>query len=238
MAEDEEAADRDPVAAPATEITVPPAPSFSGIYSFPRGARAGSCLHALLERVDFRRRDSDAHQAARALAEFGFPAAWQPVLARMVADVVAAPLNAAGLRLADVASEERLIELEFVFPLDSAAGRAGYMKGFIDLVFRHEGRWYIVDYKSNWLGDRAEDYGSERLAEEMRRHRYDLQLLIYAAALKRALALREPELDWQDAFGGVFYLFLRGMGPGSANGVHFVRPDAAAIDAFLDEAEA
>jgi exodeoxyribonuclease V beta subunit len=244
MAEEEEAADRDPVAAPVAEITVPPEPSFTepkpfaSLFAFPRGARAGSCLHALLERVDFRRRDGDAAQAARALAEFGFPAAWQPVLARMVADVVASPLDATGLRLADVASEERLIELEFVFPLDSPAGRAGYMKGFIDLVFRHEGRWYIVDYKSNWLGDRAEDYGPESLAEAMRQHRYDLQLLIYAAALKRALALREPELDWEDAFGGVFYLFLRGMGPGSANGVHFVRPDAAAIDAFLAGAEA
>ncbi len=244
MAEEEEAADRDPVAAPVAEITVPPEPSFTeprpfaSLFAFPRGARAGSCLHALLERVDFRRRDADAHQAARALEEFGFPAAWQPVLARMVSDVVAAPLNAAGLRLADVASDERLIELEFVFPLDSPAGRAGYMKGFIDLVFRHEGRWYIVDYKSNWLGERAEDYGPERLAEAMRQHRYDLQLLIYAAALKRALAWREPELDWEAAFGGVFYLFLRGMGPGSANGVHFVRPDEAAIDAFLAEAQA
>lgn len=251
LAEEAETADRD--ALPAAEIAVPPAPTFgagvtsaapilasaerpafASLFDFPRGARAGSCLHALLERVDFQRRGGDATQAAAVLDEFGFPAAWQPVLARMLADVVAAPLNDAGLRLADIARDARLIELEFAFPLAAA----GYMKGFIDLVFCHEGRWYIVDYKSNWLGDQAADYGPAPLAEAMRAHRYDLQLLIYAAALKRALALREPGLDWPQCFGGVFYLFLRGMAPGSQNGVYFARPDDAAIDGFLDETQA
>jgi exodeoxyribonuclease V beta subunit len=240
LAEEEESADRD--AMPPAASAVPSAPTFAAVerpafaslFDFPRGARAGSCLHALFERIDFQRRGDDAAQATAVLDEFGFPAAWQPVLARMLADVVAAPLNDAGLRLADVAREARLIELEFAFPLAAA----GYMKGFIDLVFCHEGRWYIVDYKSNWLGDQAADYDPAPLAEAMRTHRYDLQLLIYAAALKRALALREPGLDWPQCFGGVFYLFLRGMAPGSQNGVYFARPDDAAIDGFLDETQA
>ena len=168
--------------------------------------------------------------AAAVLAEFAYPPEWRPVLERLVADVVAMPLNAAGLCLAQVARGERLIELEFTYPLGSPAAQAGYMKGFIDLVFRHEGRWYIVDYKSNWLGEQAADYTPERLAEVMRAHRYDLQLGIYAAALKRALLLREPDLDWITSFGGVFYLFLRGMGPGSQAGVFFTRPDDALLD--------
>ncbi|MFN6961815.1 MAG: PD-(D/E)XK nuclease family protein, partial [Rhodocyclaceae bacterium] len=118
----------------------------------------------------------------------------------------------------------------FTFPLASATGRAGYMKGFIDLVFRAGGRWYIVDWKSNWL----EDYGPASLVEAMRFHRYDMQLRIYCAALKRALAWREAGRDWEEAFGGVFYLFLRGMKPGSMQGVYFARPTAADIDGFLD----
>lgn len=222
--------------APADAGAVPPAPTFASLFDFPRGARAGSCLHALLERIDFQAQGGHGALAAAVLVEFGFPPAWQAVLERMLADVVATPLDDTGLCLAQVPAAERLIELEFVFPLASAAGQAGYMKGFIDLVFRHGGRWYIVDYKSNWLGARREDYAGPQLEEAMRAHRYDLQLLIYAAALKRALALREPALDWPAAFGGVFYLFLRGMGPATATGVYFARPDAAAIDAFLDEA--
>ncbi len=72
----------------------------------------------------------------------------------------------------------------------------------------------------------------------MRQHRYDLQSYIYAAALKRALALREPQSDWESSFGGVFYLFLRGMGPGSSNGIHFTRPTATEIDGFLEAVKA
>ena len=229
----EAAADRDavvPTVANLPAFAVPPAPTFSSIHVFPRGTRAGSCLHALFERIDFQAAAAVGPVAAAVLAEFAYPPEWRPVLERLVADVVAMPLNAAGLCLAQVARGERLIELEFTYPLGSPAAQAGYMKGFIDLVFRHEGRWYIVDYKSNWLGEQAADYTPERLAEVMRAHRYDLQLGIYAAALKRALLLREPDLDWITSFGGVFYLFLRGMGPGSQAGVFFTRPDDALLD--------
>lgn len=233
---DVEAPDHDALPRP---DAVPPAPSFTRFGDFPRGARAGSCLHALFERVDFQNQSAVASIVAAVLDEFAYPAEWQPVLKRMVADVLATPLNDAGLRLAQIPRGERLIELEFTFPLASPAAQAGYMKGFIDLVFRHAGRWYIVDYKSNWLGDLAEEYAPPRLAEAMRQHRYDLQFRIYAAALRRALALREPDLDWDASFGGVFYLFLRGMGPDhpTGTGVYFARPDDKELAAFFEQAE-
>lgn len=221
-----EAPDHDAIVA---SVAVSPAPTFGGIDAFPRGTRAGSCLHALFERVDFQRPEQAGPHADDVLAEFGFPAEWRPVLEKLVADVVATPLDGAGLSLTRVARGERLIELEFTFPLGSAAAQEGYMKGFIDLVFRHAGRWYIVDYKSN----RLDGYAPEQLAESMRQHRYDLQARIYAAALRRALALREPGLDWTRGFGGVFYLFLRGMGPDGTAGVHFLRPTDGEIAEWL-----
>ncbi len=145
FAEEAEVADRDAVAA---IHAVPPAPSFasghSSIHAFPRGTRAGSCLHALFERSDFQGRMPVGPLVTAVLDEFGYAPEWRPVLDRLVADVLATPLNAAGLHLAQVARGARLVELEFAFPLGSAAARAGYMKGFIDLVFRHAGRWYIV----------------------------------------------------------------------------------------------
>jgi exodeoxyribonuclease V beta subunit len=67
----------------------------------------------------------------------------------------------------------------------------------------------------------------------MQEHRYDLQARIYAAALRRALALREPRRDWEASFGGVFYLFLRGMAPGSMDGIHSLRPSLDEIAEFL-----
>lgn len=235
-------ADRDAVGSAAdraveSAAAVPPTPTFSSIHDFPRGTRAGSCLHAIFERIDFQRPAQAGPVIAAALAGYGYAPEWQPALERMVADVLATPLDAAGLRLADVPRPQRLVELEFAFPLASASAgeinQAGYMKGFIDLVFCHAGRWYIVDWKSNRLGDGPADYGPEALAGTMQAHRYDLQLRIYAAALKRALALREPTLDWEQAFGGVFYLFLRGIAPGSSAGIHFSRPTLDEIGEWL-----
>ncbi len=233
LAEEAETADHD---AAVHAGAVPPALTFDSIHAFPRGTRAGSCLHALFERIGFQGRSPAGSVAAAVLAEYGYASDWQPVLERLVADVLATPLDAAGLRLADIARADRLVELEFAFPLGSAAAQAGYMKGFIDLVFRHAGRWYIVDWKSNWLGAQAADYAPDTLETAMRQHRYGVQLRIYAAALKRALALREPEADWESSFGGVFYLFLRGMAPGGNSGIHFSRPTMDDIESFLERA--
>jgi exodeoxyribonuclease V beta subunit len=108
----------------------------------------------------------------------------------------------------------------------------GYLRGFIDLVFRHQGKFYVVDYKSNYLGPRAEDYGQARLAEAMAHHHYYLQYHLYTVALHRHLAQRLAGYDYEQHFGGVYYLFLRGMAPAHAlrTGVYFDRPPRALID--------
>ncbi|MFC6668907.1 PD-(D/E)XK nuclease family protein [Marinobacterium aestuariivivens] len=102
-------------------------------------------------------------------------------------------------------------------PLAAGAGELrfetvqGMLKGFIDLVFRVDGRYYILDYKSNHLGGEPGDYGAEPLRQAMREHRYDLQYQLYTLALHRLLRQRLPDYDYDRDVGGVFYLFLRGM---------------------------
>ena len=87
----------------------------------------------------------------------------------------------------------------------------GMMHGFIDLVFEHQGRFYVCDYKSSHLGDSFEDYHHVSLRDNVENNYYDLQYLIYSLALHRHLKLNlenyEPELH----FGGIYYLYLRGM---------------------------
>lgn len=87
------------------------------------------------------------------------------------------------------------------------------MKGFIDLIYEYNGRYYIVDYKSNDLGSAFSDYTFEAMLNEMAEHHYYLQFLIYCVALHRYLKMRLPGYDWHQHFGGVQYLFLRGMKP-------------------------
>ncbi len=107
----------------------------------------------------------------------------------------------------------------------------GMLKGFIDLVFEHEGRFYVVDYKSNWLGPDTAAYTIEAMDESVRHSRYDLQYAIYTLALHRLLRARLPDYRFDDHLGGVLYLYLRGVDD-QGHGVHRERLPLALIEAM------
>jgi exodeoxyribonuclease V beta subunit len=88
---------------------------------------------------------------------------------------------------------------------------SGMMHGFIDLIFEFEGKYYLSDYKSNHLGDNFQDYQFDALRDNVEKNYYDLQYLIYALALHRYLAQTLADYDVNLHFGGVYYLYLRGM---------------------------
>ncbi|MEI6215081.1 MAG: exodeoxyribonuclease V subunit beta [Desulfuromonadales bacterium] len=89
----------------------------------------------------------------------------------------------------------------------------GMVRGFMDMVFEHGGRYYLLDWKSNHLGYRIEDYRQEALTGAMTQHLYPLQYLLYTVALNRYLMLRVRGYDYATHFGGVIYVFLRGVSP-------------------------
>ncbi len=232
-------------------------------FGFPRGANAGTCLHSLFEHWDFQSTGEDWQQLiAKTLKQFGINEKWQPVVNDWLPAVVQTPLDEqSGLSLQAITKAQRLDEMAFYFPVNELTVQRlkkaltphintmpvlesiltqlnfeklqGFMKGFIDLVFEFDGRFYIADYKSNWLGDAISDYSRERLDEEMIKHGYPLQYLIYSLALHRYLTLRLPDYDPEQHFGGAYYLFIRGMQPewGQA-GVYFERPPFAVLDAL------
>ncbi|MDR1890481.1 MAG: exodeoxyribonuclease V subunit beta [Zoogloeaceae bacterium] len=102
----------------------------------------------------------------------------------------------------------------------------GMFKGFIDLTFEYDGRYYVADYKSNWLGADDAAYTPDALRDAMLEHRYDLQYTLYLLALHRQLALRLPDYDYDRHVGGALYLFLRAP----AQGVYLARPPRALIE--------
>jgi len=222
-----------------------------GITAFPAGKRAGSCLHAMFERIDFN--DAAARRACidEQLAIFRYhPSEWGDVVARCLDHTLAAPLPG-GFSLREVPRAAQLREVEFCFSaarLDATALRAiadsetagrfhfeprrGLVKGFIDLVFEHRGQWFIVDWKSNQLGTEARAYEPAALRPAMARHHYGLQYLIYTVALNRWLA-RRPDYNYESHFGGVFYLFLRGIDPTRpSSGIFYDRPSLTALEAL------
>ncbi|WP_323974888.1 exodeoxyribonuclease V subunit beta [Aeromonas hydrophila] len=220
------------------------------IFTFPKGARPGTLLHSLFETIDFQSAggDSLAEHIATLLAQDGFDESWAQVLQQQVEAVLDTPLETGfgePVRLRDLAPERKQVELEFFLPMGRVTAPAltalcqqhdplsrgnkplsfatvqGMLKGFIDLVFEWQGRWYLLDYKSNHLGMSPADYSRSALEQAMAEHRYDLQYQLYSLALHRLLALRLPGYDFDQHFGGVFYLFLRGMPQG---GIFHTRP--------------
>ena len=193
------------------------------------------------------------------------------MLARLLEGTLETPLplgTEAPLRLADLPPTRRLVELEFHLPshrfeagalnkLLSAHGYAmpplsfaalhGFLKGFIDLVFEHQGRFFVLDWKSNHLGDTPAPYGQDAMAAAMRDQGYHLQYLLYLVALDRYLRHRLADYQPDRHLGGAVYLFVRGVRPdwhdaaGAPTGVFFHRPAAAtiaALSALFDAPEA
>ncbi|MDR2216751.1 MAG: exodeoxyribonuclease V subunit beta [Yokenella regensburgei] len=224
-------------------------------HQFPRGASPGTFLHSLFEDIDFTRPVS-ADEMREKLQLAGFEEHWTPVLTQWLTTVLQAPLPGAGVSLSQLAPNHKQVEMEFYLPIEQllepqkldAVIRAhdplsaecppldfrqvrGMLKGFIDLVFRHDDRYYLLDYKSNWLGENAQAYTEQAMAQAMKSHRYDLQYQLYSLALHRYLRHRLADYDYERHFGGVIYLFLRGVdGAAPGQGIFTTRPTRALID--------
>ena len=109
---------------------------------------------------------------------------------------------------------------------------SGMMKGFVDLVFHWRGKYYIIDWKSNYLGDTSSDYREENLTDVMVRENYILQYFIYTVAVDQYLRTRVPGYSYQEHFGGVYYLFLRGITAKGDEGIFHDLPDQDILKRF------
>lgn len=166
------------------------------------------------------------------------------------------PWQATGFALADLTPDKTAIELEFLFEnhhvstkqLDQIISRHalsgltapkleastinGMLKGFIDLVAEHNGRYYVVDWKSNYLGPNDDAYSTTAMRNAIAKHRYDLQYCLYLLALHRLLKARLPNYHYDTHVGGAVYVFLRGMENPESQGIYHDKPPFAVIEAL------
>jgi ATP-dependent exoDNAse (exonuclease V) beta subunit len=228
----------------------------------PPGAAAGSALHEILELADFAAVCGYDDPVRLLAEESGFAALVEQSMARnglanqtrgpmastrlelasMVWRALTTPLTATGFRLGELPPEERQTELEFhlsegVETLGRHAaippGRRGLLNGFIDLVYRWQGRYYIVDWKSNAL---AGGYAPEDVRASMEEHEYALQYRIYALALAAWLARCLPNFSPDRHLGGVYYLFVRGLnGVDASTGVFHQSLDGSRLEEYRRE---
>jgi len=281
----------------------------------PKGAAFGNVVHALLETIAFSTLAGELSANMNLLAAIRQQCAWFGVdvnpgqLAALLQKVVRTPLSATTnpppFSLADLDQNATIREMPFYLRLQPGstdqineilAGQPavtpvttrvlqGYLTGFIDLVCCHQGKYYIMDYKSNWLGDQLADYAGQgrpsvdrtmdgeratagqgwpsvarardagqgrpsvagardgagatggretrpqRLEQAMAEHNYGLQYWLYTLMLHRYLPTVLENYDYATHFGGVMYLFVRGMEPTQpGSGVYYDLPDPATLE--------
>ncbi|MBM9518694.1 exodeoxyribonuclease V subunit beta [Desulforhopalus vacuolatus] len=232
------------------------------LTGLPAGPHFGNLIHGLLEEHSFselsqiEKNEKFVKRCHELSRRFGVQVETEKLalLLRNVMQGSLTPPEAAGecFSLAQIADTVCLKEMEFYMNLGHceaadlgsllAADPAvtslrphaleGCLTGFIDLLCEYDGRYYLLDYKSNYLGDRLADYEGESLCGAMRAHNYGLQYWIYTLVLHRWLGRRIENYNYAQHFGGVFYLFVRGMTPGGTGGIYTARPDEKLLREF------
>ena len=225
-----------------------------------RGAEFGNAMHAVFEHREVGVAVTRQHAlVARCVQEAGVRRGDEPaeVLVRRLATRIQATLDAPlapGLVLGTLPASALRAEMAFHYVLDAVSLDAlreacarhgepalvpraplgilrGLMTGKIDLVFEHAGRFHVLDYKSNWLGEHLDAYASERLPAAMDAHHYRFQALLYTVALDRLLRQRLPGYRREARLGEAIYLFVRAVGLAPGAGVWRQRFDDALLDA-------
>jgi exodeoxyribonuclease V beta subunit len=228
------------------------------IHRFPRGPNPGTFLHGLLEWAGdegFSATPKAVEDAvARRCNRRGWEG-WIVTLRDWLQHLLKSPLHIGGGQPPVVFEQlvQYRVEMEFwfashkvdVLKLDELVRQYthngvarvaaepvmlnGMFKGFIDLTFEHDGRYYVADYKSNWLGIDDAAYTEQAMEQSILDNRYDLQYVLYLLALHRQLKARLPDYDYDQHIGGALYLFLRGTRAAS-QGVYFARPPRELIE--------
>ena len=225
-------------------------------FDFPHGIKIGTALHRFLEKYDFSQPLSE-DKVEKLCQWLQLEETWLPSLQQWMKAILDTPLSADDptLKLNNLSRQQCVKEMQFYLKLNrvfdvSAFNRAlqkhhrlpsealqfdaikGMLRGFIDLVFCHNGKYYLVDYKSNFLGVEPQNYVGKSLEQAMLANHYDWQYLFYTLALHRYLQQRDANYHYETHFGGVFYCFLRGMNGENQDGVFFDKPDYALIQAL------
>ncbi|MDG2227802.1 MAG: UvrD-helicase domain-containing protein [Flavobacteriales bacterium] len=226
--------------------------------TLPKGAHVGNLLHNMFEFIDFTEQDQTVFELAveRSLQLFlpKYRGEFKEQLVNMLHTVLGAEISigSENLRLNEIVRKNMVPELEFDFlTSEFNIGEinrvrdyipenfkihtryneeiTGILTGFIDLFFEHNGKYYVLDWKSNFLGDELERYTNEGLADAMSDSNYHLQYLVYTVAIKKYLSGRVVDFDYDRDFGGCIYLFLRGVRSNGENGVFSYKPSLEAV---------
>ncbi|MCY4046291.1 MAG: exodeoxyribonuclease V subunit beta [Cellvibrionales bacterium] len=222
------------------------------IFTLPKGAEIGNLLHQVLEEVNFRSPSELDALLEASLPNYQIPTEpWHSVLLSHLSMCLTKTLAPINISLSDLPATQLKKEMGFQLYAKLHSGShiakliANYrgttqagdfnpisadFTGFIDLLFCHEDKYYVLDYKSNWLGESRSDYQDDKMDQAIESHDYDIQYILYAVALIRMLKQKRQDFQYDKHFGGVFYLFLRGINASDDAGIYFRKPSEQTLN--------
>lgn len=179
------------------------------IHTLPSSSEIGNLFHQLFEKIPFTANRLEIEKLLSEKPILSSLKEWEGVFCDAIYNTyhTKLPLKTGLKALSEMGNLACYKEMEFCYPTPE-----GYIKGVIDLLFFYEGYYYLLDWKSNWLGKQRETYSAEALEEAMQNHNYHLQSLVYRNALECYLSRIDPR-PFEEIYGGMFYLFFRGMHP-------------------------
>jgi len=233
----------------------------TAFFESERGSGFGIFIHDILEHTDFSI-ETVSPSITEKLSEYGYSVSMEAAVSDMIKHLAHTLLDLQNKNfvLSNIDNEKIIKEFEFYFPIkpvlwsdlsvlfENGLGYdkkikkmdkntiKGFIRGFIDMVFMYEDKFYIIDWKSSWLGDNIIDYNQSAMLSAMIEHDYILQYHIYAAALSRYLKTKIKDYDYEKYFGKVFYVFLRGINKDSSPefGIFSDRPSKQVITKLND----
>ncbi|WHL24848.1 MAG: exodeoxyribonuclease V subunit beta [Candidatus Blochmannia vicinus] len=218
-------------------------------HTFPKGKVCGRFFHSIFEILDFKK-FLDMKWLRIHMERYNIDPIWKYLIREWIYIILNTPLDNENLTLSQIIDENKKTEFKFYLPINTYLtpqeldclckyydplsrrsesldflGLTGMLQGFIDLIFYWNHRYYLLDYKTNWLGINNNSYVCSKIEQEMIKCRYELQYQLYTLALHRFLRNKLISYDYEKDFGGVYYLFIRGMdGTPFSNGIYFTRP--------------
>lgn len=206
------------------------------VHTLPASLELGILIHQIMERVNFADFKGEMNLDAALIKihpciENSFFHDWIKVIGKMVHNSLLFQLSLDGtdFSLSDLSSASLYREMPFIFSykkeneIEGLEFEDGFIKGVVDLFFQFNGIYYLVDWKTNWLGPDVESYNPQFLRNAMEENSYFLQAAIYAEAIKRYLKIIEPR-PFEECFGGAIYIFMRGIEAGKKTGIYHFFP--------------
>ncbi|MDP1879712.1 MAG: UvrD-helicase domain-containing protein [Parachlamydiaceae bacterium] len=205
------------------------------IHHLPSNRETGLLVHQILEKINFKA--LGAYREFTQIIPWIQPfidktpfESWRHVIGELIFNILKTPLfnfeKKEKFYLAELEPNEIYREMPFIYPfeekimIEDIEYKKSLVKGIIDLIFSFQGKYYLLDWKTNWLGENSESYSQSSMHQAMIENQYYLQASIYKEALKRYLQIIDQR-PFENCFGGVIYLFARGLKPGFDTGIYF-----------------